>query len=72
MKAHRVTLLIIDMDGVGADDIKSILENTKYPNRCIAPDVKSVETVDIGDFHDDHPLNKHETSEAEYARLFPK
>ena len=71
-KAHKVVLFIVDLDEVGADDIVTILENQKYPNHCIAPDVKSIETVDIGEFGDDHPLNKPETAEKEYDRLFPK
>lgn len=71
MKAHKVTLLIIDLDQVGAEDIKIILENQKFPNRCIAPDVKDIETVDIGEWDDDHPLNQRATADAEYQRLFP-
>lgn len=70
MKAHRITLFIIDFDEVGADDITQILENQKYPNRCISPDVKSIETVDVGEWHDDHPLNNDDTASAEYQRLF--
>lgn len=70
MKAHKVTLLIIDLDKVGAEDIKIILENQKFPNRCISPDVKAIETVEIGEWSDEHPLNQHETAEEEYRRLF--
>jgi hypothetical protein len=46
------------------------LENTKYPNRCISPDVLSAETREIGEWHDDHPLNNEETAQAENDRLF--
>lgn len=70
MKAYKVTLFIIDFDEVGADDIRIIIKNQKYPNHCISPDVKSIETVDIGAWHDDHPLNKKETSDATYQTLF--
>ena len=48
----------------------SVIENQKYPNHCIHPDVKSIETVDVGEWGDDHPLNLNATSEAEYQRLF--
>jgi len=50
MKAYKLEILIIDLDKVGKDEIVSILENTKYPNWCISPDVKSIEEADIGDF----------------------
>lgn len=70
MKAHKLTVLVIDFDGVGPEDIKTILENQNYPNHCMSPNVKEIQTVDIGEWHDGHPLNKHETSEAEYNRLF--
>lgn len=60
------------MDELGADEVKSVLENTKYPNYCISPDVKSIQTVDIGEWQDDHPLNVKSLSEIEYQRLFNK
>jgi hypothetical protein len=71
MQVHKITLLVIDLDEIGAEEIKDIIENTHYPNRCISPDVFSVETVDIGEWDDDHPLNDNDTAEAEWRRLFP-
>lgn len=71
MKAHRLELLIIDFDEVGAEDIKTIIENAHYPNRCIAPEVLGIQTVDIGDFHDDHPLNNRDTQAEALAEFFP-
>lgn len=47
-----------------------MIENARYPNRCIAPDCKKIIEVDIGEFHDNHPLNRPETNESEYRRLF--
>jgi len=71
MKAHVVTLTIIDMDDIGAEEIKVVIENVHYPNRCISPDVVNIETADIGEWDDDHPLNSNETAGAEWHRLFP-
>lgn len=71
LKAHVVTLAIIDMDDIGAEEIKAVIENAYYPNRCISPDVVNVETADIGEWDDDHPLNSNVTSETEWRRLFP-
>jgi hypothetical protein len=70
MRAYRVELLIIDFDGLGEKGIAEVIENTKYPNRCISPSVMSMASADIGEWHDDHPLNKHSSAAAEYARLF--
>ena len=57
MKAHIVTLTIVDHDDVGEDEIRIVIENTHYANRCIDPRVAAVETFDIGEWADDHPLN---------------
>ncbi len=70
MKAYKLEVLIVDHDEIGEETIVSVLENHRYPNRCIAPDVKNVECADIGEWHDDHPLNLYSKSEAEYKRLF--
>ena len=71
MKAYKVTLLIIDLDEIGAEEIKVVIENAHYPNRCISPDVERIESVEIGEWHDEHPLNSTDTYTAEWKRLFP-
>ena len=58
MKAYLLTVLVIDLDELGGDGITEVLENTKYPNYCIAPTVVSSKTADLGEWSDDHPLNK--------------
>ncbi len=70
MKAFKVELLIIDFDEVGAEGIKAQLENTKYANRCISPEVMKVTEKDLGEWGDDHPLNSRNTASAEFERLF--
>ncbi len=69
MKAYKVTLLINDHDEVG-DEIKNIIENQHYPNYCIAPYVMDVQSADIGEWSDDHPLNKFSTMKDEFKKLF--
>lgn len=69
MKVHKVELLILNFDDVSEQEIKMILEETRYPNRCISPDVKSIKTVEV-EWSDDHPLNQKDTCNAEYKRLF--
>jgi hypothetical protein len=70
MKAYKVELLIIDFDEVGEEDIKIILENTKYPNHCFNPYVIKIKSSEIGTWHDDHPLSKVDTWKEEYNRIF--
>lgn len=71
MKAYKVTLLIIDLDEIGADEVKEVIESARYANRCISPNVVQIESAEIGKWHDDHPLNNTGTSTAEWKRLFP-
>lgn len=71
MQAHKVTLTIVDLDEIGAEEIKVVIENVHYPNRCISPEVVSIETAEIGEWSDDHPLNNNKTAPAEWQRLFP-
>lgn len=71
MKVHRLVLMVIDFDDLGTDQVRDVLENARYPNRCIAPAVMEMQTADIGEWSDDHPLNNSTTDAAEFARLFP-
>lgn len=71
MKVHRLVLMVIDFDDLGSDQVRDVLENARYPNRCIAPAVMEMQTADIGEWSDDHPLNSSKTYVAEFARLFP-
>ncbi len=70
MKVYKLEVIIIDFDEVGKKDIKTILENNRYPNHCISPEVLSIEERDIGEWNDDHPLNHNKTKYTELRRLF--
>lgn len=70
-KAYKVEILIIDAhDEMDERQIQDILENTRYPNRCICPEVKNIITKDIGEWHDDHPFNLFSQSDKEYKKIF--
>jgi hypothetical protein len=56
IEVHRVTLYVVDHDGIGGDGARRVLENTRYPNRCIHPHVSKVETREVA-WHDRHPIN---------------
>lgn len=69
MKAYKFEVLVIDFDQLGGDEIARTIQEANYPNDCIDPRVESVEERDIGEWTDDHPLNKAGSS-LEYTRLF--
>lgn len=71
MKVHKVTLLVIDHNDVGADDVATTLENTNYPADCISPRVVSVETAEVA-WQDDDPLNHRQSHREAFAALFGK
>jgi hypothetical protein len=70
MKVHKVEVMIIDHDEVGNMGVIDVLENAHYSNRCISPKVISVQTKDIGEWTDEHPLNQRSTALDYYKKLF--
>ncbi len=70
MKAYKLEILVIDNDGLGAEEIKQVLESTRYPNWCISPSVMKIEERDIGEWSDDHPLNQNSTIQQAYLDIF--
>lgn len=68
MKAHIITLTIIDFDDLGADEASSVMENASYPNDGIHPHVQFVETFDVGAWDDAHPLNHRGTDVCAWLR----
>jgi len=58
MKAHRITLLILDSDGIEPDEITQLLENQRHPNHCITPQVMHIRSAEIEDWSDGHILNQ--------------
>jgi hypothetical protein len=70
MKVMRVVLMVIDFEGLGEGGIEDVLQHQRFPNDCISPTVISVESRDIGEWTDDHPMNKRGTAESEFIRLF--
>ena len=70
MKVYKLVVMVIDHDAV--ESVKNELENGRYANRCISPRVMSEESVDIGEWEDDNPLNFHNKQAEEFERLFPE
>jgi hypothetical protein len=56
VQVFKVTLMVIDHDGIGADSIKGELENTRFSNHCMSPTVVESESREVP-WTDSHPLN---------------
>lgn len=67
---HRVVMLVVDTDRLGAEAVRTELENARYPNDCLSPRVLTVETQTV-EWFDGHPLNHAHTTPAAVASLFP-
>ncbi len=70
MKAYKIEVLVIDTDEIGKESIVEYMETVKYPNYCMGVKVMDVTEKEIGEFDDDHPLNKKATMLATYQELF--
>jgi len=70
MKAYKLEILIVNHDELTADEIVSELESSRFTNRCINPQVMGIAEADIGEWDNDHPLNRVDLQYAEYNRLF--
>lgn len=54
MKAHKITLLVLNFENTSEEDLRTLIEHNKY----LSVSVEEVETVELGEWDDDHPLNK--------------
>lgn len=68
-KVHRIVLLVVDDDDLGAAEIGRIIERERYPNHCISPQVIDSDTREV-EWSDDHPLNDERTREQAVEDLF--
>lgn len=67
MKAYKLEILVLDHEGIGLDEIRSLIENAKY----VYPSIIKVQEAEIGEWDDDHPLNSRETAQKACEELFP-
>ncbi len=70
MKVYKIELQIIDFDEVGEEDIQIYLENAHYPNDCIAPLVRKIDSREYAWSGDEDPLNKSSTAAKTFTNLF--
>lgn len=70
MKVYKLEVLIIDADVDTIEEAESIIDNTRYPNHVNVTAITCRE-AEIGEWHDEHPLNYSDKTEKEMNRLFP-
>lgn len=68
-KVHQLIVYVVDHDKLGADEVKNVLENARYPNRCIHPVAVALQTREV-EWHDNHPINMTATSRKALEELF--
>lgn len=66
MKMHKVTMYVIDLEEYGEQDMRSMLEQD---NPGIVH-IGDFQTVDIGEFEDEHPLNMIDATTEEHEAYF--
>jgi len=66
MKVYKLEVYVMDVYDEGEKTIVQCIEDSDYFS-CYVKDVKS---VDAGEWSDDHPLNRIETSAKELEKLF--
>ena len=67
MNVYKIELLVLDIDEVGIEDVKTALENQEH----LCCSVMSIETREVN-WSDEHPLNIITTQETAYTALFNK
>ncbi len=63
---HKVTMYVIDLEEYGEDDLRIHL---KQDNPGIVH-IADFDTVDIGEFEDEHPLNQLDSTTEEHEAYF--
>jgi len=56
MKVHRLVIMVVDHDDLGAEGVRRELEAARFANNCISPIVMAQDTVDIF-WSDRNPVN---------------
>ena len=66
MKAYKVEVLVLDFEDMPEGEIVYFIESIKH----LYPRVMSIQSKEIGEWDDDHPLNKIDTVKQTYEDLW--
>lgn len=65
-KAYKIELLVVDFENTPEENIIYMIERVKH----IYPNVLSIQSKDIDDWDDEHPLNKFSTMKQTCEEMF--
>lgn len=71
IKVYKIELLVEDFDNNGIEELTTVIENQRFPNHCMSPQVIGHEVREI-EWSDGHPLNITSTRAATAKELFAK
>jgi hypothetical protein len=63
---YKAVLCIVDHEDMPEESVIHLLENVRY----LYPNIISLESREIEEWNDEHPLNKKDTHTQEFGRLF--
>ena len=64
MKVYKIEVIVLDFNNCGIEECKLLIENTRH----IHPHCGDYQTIDIGEWDDDHPHNQNSTDQSKYFR----
>ena len=67
-KMHRIVLFVIDHEDIGQNEVKMLVKDNRY----VSPNIKDIRTADIGEWDDDHKLNKTKSTIQDFENYFPE
>jgi hypothetical protein len=67
-KAYKIEVLVVDFEETSQEEIIYFIERIKY----IDPKVMDIQSKEIGEWDDEHPLNKLDTMKQTYEEMFEK
>jgi hypothetical protein len=65
-KAYKIELLVLDFEDISQEEIIYLIESIKY----VDPTVMSIQSKEIDEWDDEHPLNKLDTMKQTYDEMF--
>jgi len=68
-KVLKLEVVIVNHDNMTEEEVREVLEHTRYPNWCISPKVVAMESREV-EWSDEHPLNNRLKFAEAYKELF--
>ena len=66
MKVYKIEITVFDNEDLGEDEVQELLTNNRHLNIGVV----KLQSKDIGDWDDDHPLNRNDTFDKAWEELW--